>query len=100
MADQEWSFDFDRKGLSAATDLQLAVWNYLYVTKKFDSRFAKPISGELYKRGSELKMDESTGLPWRLPQLDDDTKKQLDDYLGVTDQTKARALGVIRKTVG
>lgn len=96
MADQEWAFDFDRKNLSAASDLQLAVWNYLYITRKFNSDYAKPIAGELLKRGNAMKMDEQ-GLPWSLPQLDAPTKKQLDEHLGVVDKAKARELGVILK---
>jgi hypothetical protein len=97
MADQEWTFDFDRKNLSASSDLQLAVWNYLYVTRKFNADYAKPIAGELLKRGNAMKMDDQ-GMPWSLSPLDDATKKKLDDYLGIGTQSKARELGVITKT--
>lgn len=97
MADQEWVYEFNRKGLPEASDQQLAVWNYLYVTRQFEPGNAKPIAKELLNRQNRL--DESTGMPWRLPQIDDKTRNLLDEYLGMADQKKNRDLGVISKTV-
>lgn len=97
MAEQEWVYDFDKKGLPAASDLQLSVWHYLYVTRKLNTGIAPKITKETMRR--QGRMDETTGLPWRLPQLETDTKKALDKYLGIAEQSKMRELGILSKTV-
>lgn len=96
MADQSWVYEFDRKGLPGSTDEQLAVWNYLYVTRQFEPKNAKPIAKEILNRQNRL---DDQGNVWRLPTVDDKTRKLLDTYLGFSDKEQDRQLGVITKTV-
>ena len=96
MAEQEWVYDFNRKGLSGASDQQLAVWNYLYVTRQFEPKHAKPIAKELLTRQNRM---TDQGTPWRLPQIDEQTKKLLDKYLGIDAKKADRELGVISNTI-